>query len=72
MELTYTIKKGEKFYIAKCNETGTVSQGKTKKEALENLKEATECYLEVFPIKKKKNTFDVKPRVKKATSHIRA
>ena len=55
IEFTYTIKKGEKFYIAKCKEVGTVSQGKTKKEALENLKEATECYLEVFPIKKKKN-----------------
>lgn len=29
---------------------GTVSQGKTIEEAVNNLKEATELYLEVFPI----------------------
>ena len=68
MEFTYTIRKGEKFYIATCKEIGTVSQGKTKKEALENIKEATECYLESFPLKKKKLKEDLEfaKRVEKA------
>lgn len=38
------------MYIAKCPEVGTVSQGKTIEEAIENLREATELYLEEFPI----------------------
>ncbi len=37
---------GEKYWIAKCAELGVVSQGATQKEALGNLKEAVECYLE--------------------------
>jgi predicted RNase H-like HicB family nuclease len=41
----------EDMYIAKCPEVGTVSQGYTIEEALENLKEATELYLEEFPLK---------------------
>ena len=49
---TAVIKKDEDMYVAKCAEIGTVSQGKTVKEALANLKEATELYLEEFPIKK--------------------
>ena len=36
------------FYVANCPEVGTVSQGKTVEEALDNLKEATELYLEEF------------------------
>lgn len=39
------------WFVAECPETGTVSQGKTVDEALANLKEATELYLEDFPIK---------------------
>lgn len=35
----------------KCREVGTVSQGKKIEEALKNLKEATELYLEEFPFK---------------------
>lgn len=35
--------------VAECPEVGTVSQGKTEEEALANLKEATELYLESFP-----------------------
>ena len=31
-------------------ETGTVSEGETKAEALANLTEATELYLEEFPV----------------------
>lgn len=40
------IQKEEDMYVAKCPEVGTVSQGKTIEEALANLKEATELYLE--------------------------
>ena len=42
----------EDIYIAKCAEVGTISQGKTIEEAIENLKEATELYLEEFPLKR--------------------
>lgn len=38
------------FYVADCPEVGTVSQGRTVEEAIQNLKEATELYLEEFPI----------------------
>ena len=53
MEFTAIIEKDEEMYVAKCAEVGTVSQGTTIEEALENLKEATELYLEEFPIKRK-------------------
>lgn len=49
--LSAVIQKEENLYIAKCPEVGTVSQGKTIEEALANLKEATELYLEEFPQK---------------------
>ena len=38
-------------YVADCPEVGTVSQGKTVEEAVANLREATELYLEEFPLK---------------------
>jgi len=47
---TAMIKKEEEMYVATCPEVGTVSQGETVEEALANLKEATELYLEEFPI----------------------
>ncbi len=37
------------LYVAECPEVGTVSQGPTVDEAIANLKEATELYLEEFP-----------------------
>ncbi len=37
------------LFVADCPEVGTVSQGKTIEEAIANLKEATELYLEEFP-----------------------
>ena len=40
-------KEGE-LYVAECPEVGTVSQGKTVEEAVANLQEATELYLEEF------------------------
>lgn len=49
---TAIIQKEEDMYIAKCPEVGTVSQGKNIEEAVSNLKEATELYLEEFPLKK--------------------
>jgi predicted RNase H-like HicB family nuclease len=47
--LTAIIFKEEDMFVAKCPEVGTVSQGKSIEEAIENLKEATELYLEEFP-----------------------
>ncbi|ODS41680.1 MAG: hypothetical protein A7315_00765 [Candidatus Altiarchaeales archaeon WOR_SM1_79] len=46
MELTAVVKKGEKQYVALCPELDVVSQGYTVEEAVENLKEACELYLE--------------------------
>jgi predicted RNase H-like HicB family nuclease len=40
----------EDVYVAECPEVGTASQGETIEEALANLKEATELYLEEFPL----------------------
>ncbi|MFH1918196.1 MAG: type II toxin-antitoxin system HicB family antitoxin [Nanoarchaeota archaeon] len=45
------IHREEDIYVAKCPEVGTVSQGKTIEESLKNLQEATELYLEEFPLK---------------------
>jgi len=42
--------KEDNLYIAECPEVGTVSQGNTVEEAVANLKEATELYLEEFPL----------------------
>jgi predicted RNase H-like HicB family nuclease len=41
--------KEDDLYVAECPEVGTVSQGSTIEEAVANLKEATELYLEEFP-----------------------
>ena len=48
--------KEEDMYIAECPEVGTVSQGKTIEEAMNNLKEATELYLDEFPLKEERKT----------------
>lgn len=47
--LTAIIHKEKKFYVAECPKVGTVSQGLTFEEAISNLKEASELYLEEFP-----------------------
>ena len=49
--LTFTaiLHKEDDMYVASCPELGTVSQGQTIDEAVTNLKEATELYLEEFP-----------------------
>ncbi len=51
VSLSAVIWKEEGLFIAKCPEVGTVSQGKTSEQALKNLKEATELYLEECPLK---------------------
>ena len=48
--LTAVLHKEEDMYVAECPEVGTVSQGYTVEEAIANLKEATELYLEEFPL----------------------
>ena len=48
--LTAVIHREEDMYVADCPEVGTVSQGETVEEAVENLREATELYLEEFPL----------------------
>jgi predicted RNase H-like HicB family nuclease len=62
---TYTavLHREEDLYVAECPEVGTVSQGYTIEEAMVNLREATELYLEEFPMPKVARplitTFDV-------------
>ena len=47
--LTAILYKEEDVYVAECPEVGTASQGESIEEAITNLKEATELYLEEFP-----------------------
>lgn len=46
--LTAVLHKEDDLYVAQCTEVGTVSQGYTIEEAVSNLEEATELYLEEF------------------------
>lgn len=48
--LTAIIRQEDDLYVAECPEVGTVSQGRTIEEAIANLREATELYLEEFPL----------------------
>ena len=63
--LTFTavIHREDDLYVAECPEVGVVSQGTTIEEAVANLQEATELYLEEFPLKETPRslltTFDV-------------
>ncbi len=54
---TAVLHKEEDMYVAECPEVGTISQGKNIDEAVFNLKEATELYLEEFPVKEKRKTW---------------
>lgn len=54
---TAVIHREEDLYVAQCPEVGTVSQGKNVEDAVANLKEATELYLEEFPMPKVERTF---------------
>jgi predicted RNase H-like HicB family nuclease len=46
---TAVLHKEDRPYVADCPEVGTASQGESVEEAVANLKEATELYLEEFP-----------------------
>ena len=47
---TAIIRKGEKQFVALCPELDIVSQGYTVEEAIKNLKEAVELYIEEMGI----------------------
>jgi len=47
---TAVLHKEDDIYVAECPEVGTVSQGSTVEEAIAHLREATELYLEEFPL----------------------
>jgi predicted RNase H-like HicB family nuclease len=49
---TAVLHKEGDLYVAECPEVRTVSQGETVEAAVDNLKEATESYLEEFPPEK--------------------
>ena len=46
MEFNAIIRKGEKQFVALCPEVDVVSQGYSIKDALKNLEEAVELYVE--------------------------
>jgi len=48
--LTAVLHKEDDLYVAECPEVGTFSQGSSVEEAVANLKEATELYLEEFAL----------------------
>ena len=50
MVFTAVLHREDDLYVAECPEIGTVSQGHTVEAAVANLKEATELYLEEFPL----------------------
>ena len=53
---TAVLHKEEDMYVAECQEVGTISQGDTIEDAINNLKEATELYLDEFPLKEVRKT----------------
>ena len=70
---TAVIRKGEKQFVALCPELDVVSQGYSVKEALSNLKEAVELYIEevgipeeIFSKDALVKTFEVKENGKAA------
>jgi predicted RNase H-like HicB family nuclease len=55
--LTAVLHREGDLFVAECPEVGTVSQGRTLEEAIANLKEATELYLEEFPVPETDRSF---------------
>lgn len=51
------IQKEEKWYVAKCIDNSVASQGKTIEEAMNNLKEALELYVQNENPEKPKDLF---------------
>jgi predicted RNase H-like HicB family nuclease len=54
---TAVVHKEGMLYVAECPEVGTASQGDSIEEAISNLQEATELYLEEFPAKQASRLF---------------
>lgn len=54
---TAIVHKEGSLYVAECPEVGTASQGSTVEKAIDNLREATELYLEEFPLKETSHPF---------------
>ena len=54
---TAIVYKEGNLYVAECPEIGTASQGESIEEAVSNLKEATELYLEEFPQKESQHPY---------------
>ncbi len=50
LTLTAILYWEDDVYVAECPEVGTASQGETIEKAIANLQEATELYLEEFPL----------------------
>ncbi|NJN88787.1 MAG: type II toxin-antitoxin system HicB family antitoxin [Leptolyngbyaceae cyanobacterium SL_7_1] len=48
--LTVIVYKEDDMYVAECPEVGTVDQGETIEQAIAGLTEATQLYLEEFPL----------------------
>ena len=46
--VTAVVHQEDKWFVADCPEIGTVSQGRTFDEAVDNLREATDLYIEEF------------------------
>ena len=67
MEIKFSavITKEEKWFVSYCPELGVSSQGKTKKSAVNNLKEAVELYLEDDPLElpEKREVVEFKAKV---------
>jgi predicted RNase H-like HicB family nuclease len=49
VKLSGVVRQDGRWYIAECNELGVASQGKNITEAVQNLKEACELYLDDYP-----------------------
>lgn len=48
MKFTIRLYKGEKYYIARVPELGITTQGATREEARQNLREAIQTHLEAM------------------------
>lgn len=48
--LTAILHREGDLYVAECPEVGTISQGSSLEQAVANLREATELFLEEFPL----------------------
>jgi len=61
--LTAVLHREGDLFVAECPEVGTVSQGADVEDAIRNLREATELYLEEFPVEQTQHplvtTFEV-------------